>query len=78
MQNAFTQAVQSKYASLAKSGLSTGHSGVRAVAENLSEAAHSAAFSGTVPNLFEPGRHAVSCRHRSSNDGPRRGTPCAP
>jgi SAM-dependent methyltransferase len=28
-----TQAVQSKYASVAKSGLSTGHSGVRAVAE---------------------------------------------
>ena len=33
MQNPITQAVRSKYASLAKSGLSTGHLGVRAVAE---------------------------------------------
>jgi ubiquinone/menaquinone biosynthesis C-methylase UbiE len=33
MSATITQAVQSKYASVAKSGLSTGHSGVRAVAE---------------------------------------------
>lgn len=33
MSESIRQAVQSKYASLAKSGLSTGHSGVRAVAE---------------------------------------------
>jgi arsenite methyltransferase len=33
MSDAIKQAVQSKYATLAKSGLSTGHSGVRAVAE---------------------------------------------
>ena len=33
MSDKITQAVQSKYASVAKSGLSTGHSGVRAVAE---------------------------------------------
>jgi SAM-dependent methyltransferase len=33
MSDNLTEAVQSKYASVAKSGLSTGHSGVRAVAE---------------------------------------------
>ncbi len=33
MSDDITEAVQSKYASVAKSGLSTGHSGVRAVAE---------------------------------------------
>ena len=33
MSDSIKQAVQSKYASVAKSGLSTGHAGVKAVAE---------------------------------------------
>jgi hypothetical protein len=61
MSESIEQAVQSKYGSVAKSGLSTGHSGVRAVAEacgqTLKHILHPPHFSVFRASVVTPDRY---------------------